>query len=195
MTTTTMSPLVKQQFHANAAHTRKVLVDNMLVESEGFTKMQVLEEDSKVGALIVEGLVGRCGIPTANKRFYGESIMRREVKRLQERIDSRSLLSAVDHPADGKSRIREAGAICVGLRVESDGRVIGKYEVVEESTGGRDLAAFLRRGASIGGCRSRVPRRTIVRRQPFGGDSRRARPARVRNAPRTGGGPRRRRPR
>ena len=151
MTTTTMSPLVEKQFRANAAHTRRVLVDNMLVESEGFTQMQVLDEDSKTnGALIVEGLVGRCGVPTANKRFYGESIMRREIQRLQERIEARSLLSAVDHPNDGKSRIREAGAICVGLRVEADGRVIGKYEVVEESTGGRDLAAFLRRGASIG---------------------------------------------
>jgi hypothetical protein len=147
-----MSPLVKQQFHANAANARKVLVDNMLVESEGFTKMQILDEGAKrgSGSLIIEGLVGRCGVPTANKRFYGEAIMRREVERLQERINSRSLLSAVDHPTDGKSRIREAGAICIGLRVESDGRVIGKYEVVEESTGGRDLAAFLRRGASIG---------------------------------------------
>ena len=151
MTTTTMSPLVEQQFRANAANTRKVLVDNMLVESEGFTQMQVLEEASKnTGSLIVEGLVGRCGVPTANKRFYGESIMRREVQRLQERINSRSLLAAVDHPVDGKSRIREAGAICVGLRVESDGRVIGKYEIVEESDGGRNLAAFLRKGASIG---------------------------------------------
>jgi hypothetical protein len=151
MTTKTMSPKVEQRFRTNASATRRPLVDNMLVESEGFTQMTVLEEDSKAaGALIIEGLVGRYGVPTANKRFYGETIMRREVKRLQERINSRSLLAAVDHPTDGKSRIREAGAICVGLRVESDGRVIGKYEVVEESDGGRNLAAFLRRGASIG---------------------------------------------
>ncbi len=151
MTTNTMSPQVEQRFRANASATRRPLVDNMLVESEGFTKMDILEEASKKsGALIVEGLVGRFGVPTANKRFYGEAIMRREITRLQERINSRSLLASVDHPTDGKSRIREAGAICVGLRVESDGRIIGKYEIVEDSTGGRDLAAFLRRGASIG---------------------------------------------
>lgn len=151
MTTKTMSPLVEQQFRTNAASTRRPLVDNMLMESEGFTQMQVLEEDSKAtGKLIVEGLVGICGRATKNRRLYTESIMRREVKRLQERIDARSLLAAVDHPTDGKSRIREAGAICVGLRVESDGRIIGKYEIVEDSTGGKDLAAFLRAGASIG---------------------------------------------
>jgi len=151
MTTTTMSPKVEARFKQSAATARRVLVDNMLVESEGFTQMTVLEEASKnAGVLIVEGLVGRCGVATANKRFYGESIMRREVHRLQERIEARSLLAAVDHPVDGKSRIREAGAMCVGLRVESDGRVIGKYQVVEASDGGRNLAAFLRAGASIG---------------------------------------------
>lgn len=150
MTTTTMSPLVKQRFQASAA-TRKPLVDNMLTESDGFTEMKILEEATKKsGALIVEGEVGRYGKATKNKRFYGEAIMRREIKRLQSRIENRSLLAAVDHPTDGKSRICEAGAICVGLRVESDGRIIGKYEVVEESDGGRNLAAFLRRGCSIG---------------------------------------------
>jgi hypothetical protein len=146
-----MSPQVQQRFHANAAASRRPLVDNMLMESDGFTQMTVLEEDSKsAGALIVEGLVGRCGVPTANKRFYGRPIMEREVTRLQERIKARSLLSSVDHPTDGKSRIMDAGAICIGLRVESDGQVIGKYEVVEASDGGRNLAAFLRAGASIG---------------------------------------------
>jgi len=151
MTTKTMSPQVQQRFRQSASVAQRPLVDNMLAESEGFTKMDILEEDTKTkGALIVEGLVGLCGVPTANKRFYGESIMRREVERLQERIEARSLLAAVDHPTDGKSRIREAGAICVGLRVESNGRVIGKYEIVEESDGGRNLAAFLRAGASIG---------------------------------------------
>ena len=151
MTTNTMSPKLEQRFRANAASTRRPLVDNMLMESDGFTQMQVLEEDSKnLGKLIVEGLVGICGKATKNRRLYTESIMKREIKRLQERIDARSLLAAVDHPVDGKSRIREAGAICVGLRVESDGRIIGKYEIVEDSTGGKDLAAFLRAGASIG---------------------------------------------
>ncbi|MHC4781027.1 MAG: hypothetical protein ACYTFG_20835, partial [Planctomycetota bacterium] len=149
MTTKTMSPLVEQRFRASAR--RRVLVDNMLEDFGGFTQMKVLEEDSKTaGALIVEGCVGKCGVPTANKRFYGRPIMEREITRLQERISNRSLLAAVDHPTDGKSRIREAGAICVGLRIEADGSVVGKYEVVEVSTGGHDLAAFLRRGASIG---------------------------------------------
>lgn len=149
MTTKTMSRAVEQQFLASSGR-QQVLIDNMLTESEGVTMMNVLEEGKGGGPLIVEGKVGQCGIPTANKRLYERKIMEREITRLQEKIDRRAALAAVDHPGDGKSRIREAGAICVGLRVEADGSVWGKYEVVEESSGGKDLAAFLRRGCSIG---------------------------------------------
>lgn len=147
MTTTTMSPLVEKQFHDAS---RKVLIDNMLTESEGLTTLKVLEEGATSGLLIVEGKIGQCGVPTANKRLYERSIMEREVKRLQEKIERRAALAAVDHPGDGKSRVREAGAICLGLRVEADGAVWGRYEIVEESSGGKDLAAFLRRGCAIG---------------------------------------------
>lgn len=148
MTTKTMSPLVEQQFRDSS---RKVLIDNMLAESEGVTILQVLDESADSGGvLIVEGKIGQCGTPTANKRLYERHLMEREINRLQEKIGQRASLAAVDHPGDGKSRIREAGAICLGLRVESDGSIIGKYEIVEEATGGKDLAAFLRRGCAIG---------------------------------------------
>lgn len=161
-----MTPSLTKVF-AEAQNLRQVLIDNMLVESHGTTRMEVLDEykndststnaDTGTGSsaptaklLVVEGKVGQCGVATANKRLYERKIMEREIDRLQDRIAKRSLLSAVDHPADGKSRIREAGAICVGLRVENDGSIIGKYEIVEDSTGGKDLAAFIRAGASVG---------------------------------------------
>lgn len=153
MTTTTMSPKLEQQFQSAAlAAGRQVLIDNMLAESQGLTKMQVVLEEGKSagGPLIVEGKVGHAGVPTANKRLYNVKIMQREIDRLQERINQGAVLAAVDHPGDGKSRIREAGAICRGLRMEPDGTIIGRYEIVEASTGGKDLAAFLRAGASIG---------------------------------------------
>lgn len=125
MTTNTMSPKVEQRFRANAASARRPLVDNLLTESEGFTQMTVLEEDTKArGALIVEGLVGICGKATKNRRLYTEAIMRREIKRLQERIDSRSLLAAVDHPTDGKCLGRGTPVLL------ADGRVLPVEEVV-----------------------------------------------------------------
>lgn len=89
-------------------------------------------------------------MPTANGRVYTRAVMEREINRLQERINNGSLLGAVDHPGDGKSRIMEAGHIVRKLWIERDGSVHGKFEIVEESDAGRNLAAFLRRGASIG---------------------------------------------
>lgn len=143
----TLSPLVEENLRAQAP---QVLIDNMLTESSGVTIMNVLEESKNGGALVVEGKVGQCGVPTANRRLYERQIMEREIGRLQEKIERNAALAAVDHPGDGKSRIREAGAICRGLRVENDGSIWGKYEIVEDSSGGKDLAAFLRRGAAIG---------------------------------------------
>ena len=112
-------------------------------------RMQIVEGDTN-GKLIVEGKIGHCDKPTANNRVYSRSIIEREIRRLAPRIEQGSVLGAVDHPGDGKSRVREAGCIVRRLWVENNGEIHGKFEVVEESDAGRNLAAFLRRGAAIG---------------------------------------------
>lgn len=112
-------------------------------------RMQVVE-GADGGKLVVEGKIGHVDKPTANNRVYPRSVMEREIARLQPRIKQGSVLGAVDHPPDGKSRVRDAGCIVRGLWVEDTGSVHGRFEVVEESDGGRNLAAFLRRGAAVG---------------------------------------------
>ena len=112
-------------------------------------RMQVVE-GAAGGKLVVSGKIGHVDKATANNRVYPRSVMEREVGRLQERINQGSVLGAVDHPGDGKSRVRDAGCIMRGLKIERNGEIHGKFEVVEESDAGRNLAAFLRRGAAIG---------------------------------------------
>jgi Prohead core protein serine protease len=121
----------------------------VLIDHQGSLKM-VLSEDKEGKKLFAEGKIGQCDVPTANGRIYTRAVMEREVARLQERINNASLLGAVDHPGDGKARIMEAGHIVRKLWIERDGSVHGKFEIVEESDAGHNLAAFLRRGASIG---------------------------------------------
>lgn len=123
---------------------RRVLIDHV-----GAIKL-TLQEDKVGKKLIAEGKIGHCDIPTANGRVYTRAVMEREVARLQERIAAGSLLGAVDHPGDGKSRIMEAGHIVRGLWIDKDGSVHGRFEIVEETGPGAHLAAFLRRGAAIG---------------------------------------------
>lgn len=127
---------------------RRVLIDN-----QGVAKLaaQIVEsEDGADKKLYAEGKIGHCDVPTANGRIYPTSIMRKEVDRLQQRIDESSLYAAVDHPGDGKSRIRDTGAIIRGLRIESDGTIWGKFQIIEETDHGRNLAAILKAGGAIG---------------------------------------------
>jgi hypothetical protein len=126
--------------------TRRVLIDN-----QGLAKLNHrLEESEGKKKLYAEGIIGRCGVATANGRIYPMPIVSREITRLQPRLEQSSLYAAVDHPGDGKSRIRDAGAIIRGLRIEQDGAIWGKFQIVEETDCGRNLAAILRAGGAVG---------------------------------------------
>ena len=121
----------------------------VLTDYSGPIKWNLLE-GSADGKLYVEGKCGQAGSPTANGRIYGRKIMERELARLQPKIESGSLVGSLDHPGDGKSRLKDAAHIVRSLYMKEDGAIHGKYEIVEESDNGRNLAAFLRRGATIG---------------------------------------------
>ena len=124
---------------------RRVLIDNT-----ASVKLQINEATDGSKRLYAEGKIGHAGTATANGRVYPLPIVGRELTRLQPRIEQASLYAAVDHPGDGKSRIMNAGAIIRGLRVEQDGTIWGKFEIVEETDCGRNLAALLRRGGAVG---------------------------------------------
>lgn len=127
---------------ASATANRQVLIDTALIRLQ-------TNESSDGGAkkLYAEGKIGHAGVPTLNGRLYTLPIMRREVSRLQSRIEQASLYAAVDHPGDGKSKIMNTGALIRGLRVEDNGEIWGKFEIIEDTDCGRNLAALLRRGA------------------------------------------------
>lgn len=121
----------------------------VLIDQTGSARLSLVE-DTNGKKLFAEGKIGQCDVPTANGRVYPRNIIEREINKLQERINAGSLLGAVDHPGDGKSRIRDAGHIVRKLWIENDGAVHGRFEIVEECDAGKTLAAFLRHGASIG---------------------------------------------
>jgi len=127
---------------------RRVLIDN-----QGVAKLSasiVESEDGSDKKLYAEGKIGHCDTPTANGRIYPTKVMSRELARLQDRINESSLYAAVDHPGDGKSRIRDTGAIIRGLRIESDGTIWGKFQIIEDTDHGRNLAAILKAGGAVG---------------------------------------------
>jgi len=62
--------------------------------------------------------------------------------------DGRFLLG--DYTVNHNSRIRDTGAIIRGLRIESDGKIWGKFQIIEDTDHGRNLAAILRAGGAVG---------------------------------------------
>ncbi len=62
--------------------------------------------------------------------------------------DGRFLLG--DYTVNHNSRIRDTGAIIRGLRIESDGTIWGKFQIIEDTDHGRNLAAILRAGGAVG---------------------------------------------
>jgi len=132
---------------ATTTTNRRVLIDN-----QGVAKLNASIEESEGGKkkLFAEGKIGHCGVATANGRIYPLPIVSREITRLHPRLEQSSLYAAVDHPGDGKSRIRDAGAIIRGLRIEGNGEIWGKFQILEDTDCGRNLAAILRAGGAVG---------------------------------------------
>jgi len=62
--------------------------------------------------------------------------------------DGRFLLG--DYTVNHNSRIRDTGAIIRGLKIESDGTIWGKFQIIEDTDHGRNLAAILRAGGAVG---------------------------------------------
>lgn len=142
-----MTPALLEQ--VNTAQKREVLID--WFEDSSIGTFDILSESAgENGALVVEGKVGEADKATANGRRYGRKILEREINRLQPRIKQRSLFAAVDHPGDGKTRIRDTGALCTGLRLEANGDVIARYEIIPGTGAGGDLAAVIRAGGCPG---------------------------------------------
>ena len=123
---------------------RRVLTDHT-----GPVQMK-LDEASVEGKLFVEGKCGQVDKPTANGRTYPRSIMEREIKKMSERITNGTVVGSLDHPGDGKSRLKDASHIIHKVWMSEDGSMNLRAEIVEECDNGRNLAAFMRRGAKIG---------------------------------------------
>lgn len=121
----------------------------VLVDYTGPIRMK-LDEDSSSSILMAEGKCGQCDAPTSNGRVYSRKIMEREIAKLKKKIATNSAVGSVDHPGDGKSRITDIGHVIKDIWIEDDGSINGKFQIIEGTSKGRDLAAVLRAGVSVG---------------------------------------------
>ena len=112
-------------------------------------KLQLIEDGSKSGKIVVRGEFGKANAATENKRVYPEGILLREFKRLADGLQNRMVYGELDHPADGRTSLNRTSHIITGLHLENNGKVIGEAEVLDTERG-RNLGALLKAGCAVG---------------------------------------------
>lgn len=121
----------------------------LLIETWGPIKLSIIESESSKDLLVAEGEFGFCGKPTANGRIYPRKLVEREIGRLRPKMESRGLYGELDHPDDGSTKLKRVSHLITDMRVESDGRVLGKLEVLG-TPNGKILRNLIESGAQTG---------------------------------------------
>lgn len=123
-----------------------------LIETITFTPTRTLTEEVEGRKVfVVEGRVQFADKPNANKRIYPRSLWENIINNvtLQESIAGRKVLGALDHPSDGKTTLENASHLLTSLRLQEDGEVLGRIQVLSTPKG-QVLRALVEDGVAVG---------------------------------------------
>lgn len=118
------------------------------LEPETFRLLESSPDSSGKKYLHFEAEVQRADTRNRNGRVYPRSVLEREVNRFKSRIADKTAFGEGDHPERSESISRQA-VLWEDVRMETDGRVIGRAKVLDTAVG-RDLAAILEAGGRPG---------------------------------------------
>lgn len=104
----------------------------VLVEREGKNYV-------KDGRWFVEGVFQRSDVKNANGRVYSRKIWERHIANakspVQENVKQRGMVGVFEHPGDGRTRGPESALVVTDLRLQEDGTVWGKAELLDTPNG------------------------------------------------------------
>jgi hypothetical protein len=114
--------------------------------------VHVIEEAKEDGKkhLFIEGVFMQYDIKNKNGRTYPKSVMEAEVKRyVEEKVKHGRAFGELTHPNSPQIDLNNVSHVIKSLKFESNGRVIGKAQIIEEGKGliARGLIAA---GANLG---------------------------------------------
>ena len=122
----------------------------LLVECTVLDKLQVINEGTKANKRIkVLGKFQKCDEQNNNGRVYPRKILENQVKAIQEKIGDRSLVGALDHPANDAIHLSQASHVITKLWVEKNGDVMGEAEILS-TPNGKIVEALLNDNVKIG---------------------------------------------
>jgi hypothetical protein len=122
----------------------------LLVECNVLEKVEVINEGKEGNTrLRLRGKFQQCDEQNNNGRIYPRKILESQVKAIQEKIGDRSLVGALDHPANDAIHLSQASHLITGLNVAKDGSVIGECEILS-TPNGKIVEALINDGVKIG---------------------------------------------
>lgn len=108
----------------------------LLVEYNVLDNVQVITEGK--GATQKKKLRGKfqkCDEQNNNGRIYPKKVLESQVKAIQEKIGDRSLVGALDHPANDAIHLSQASHLITNLWIEDNGDVMGECEILSTPNG------------------------------------------------------------
>jgi hypothetical protein len=122
----------------------------LLVECNVLEKVEVINEGKEGNTrLRLRGKFQQCDEQNNNGRIYPRKILESQVKAIQEKIGDRSLVGALDHPANDAIHLSQASHLITGLSVGKDGSVIGECEILS-TPNGKIVEALINDGVKVG---------------------------------------------
>jgi len=122
----------------------------LLVECNVLEKVEVINEGKEGNTrLRLRGKFQQCDEQNNNGRIYPRKILEAQVQAIQEKIGDRSLVGALDHPANDAIHLSQASHLITGLSVDKDGSVIGECEILS-TPNGKIVEALIDCGVKIG---------------------------------------------
>jgi len=123
----------------------------LLVEYTLLDNLQIINESTGSGGskLKLRGRFQKCDEQNNNGRIYPRKILESQVQKIQEKINDRSLVGALDHPANDAIHLSQASHLITGLSVDKSGDVIGECEILS-TPNGQIVKNLINDGVKIG---------------------------------------------
>ncbi len=122
----------------------------LLVEYSILDRVKVINESKNgVTKLKILGKFQKCDEQNNNGRVYPRPVLESQVKAIQDKIDERSLVGALDHPSNDAIHLSQASHLITKLWVEKNGDVMGEAEILS-TPNGKIVEALINDGVKIG---------------------------------------------
>lgn len=95
----------------------------------------LVEETNGKKNLYIEGIFAQYDIGNRNGRIYPKAVMEKEVNRYQDIIEAKRSLGELGHPPNPTVNLDKVSHLITSLKMESDGKVIGKAKILETPMG------------------------------------------------------------